>query len=336
ASGSWLHRRLTETTRLSDLGASVDFASGMQITQGSVTKTADFSSAQTVQDLMSVVDGLDLGLRLEINEKQTGVNLVSEVSGVRLSVGESGGTTAADLGLRTLGDATRLSEFRDGRGVEKIKGENDFAIALHDGTRFEVDLDGLSTVGDVVGEIQNAAAAAGVAAGDFSVSHAATGNGLVFTDNTVGGDDFVIENIGESHAASHLGIAGNAGAGNTLAGEDHATVRVEGMFTHLIDLRDSLSSNDESGITLAGSRLEDDIAALGEARGNVGVQAKKAEDEKVRLEDRQLMEETMLSDLQDADLTEVITRFTQLQQQLQASLRVGAQNMQMNLMDFLR
>jgi len=48
------------------------------------------------------------------------------------------------------------------------------------------------------------------------------------------------------------------------------------------------------------------------------------------------MEKTTLSDLQDADLTEVITRFTQLQTQLQASLRVGAQNLQLSLLDFLR
>jgi flagellin-like hook-associated protein FlgL len=44
----------------------------------------------------------------------------------------------------------------------------------------------------------------------------------------------------------------------------------------------------------------------------------------------------MLSELQDADMTEAITRFTQLQQQLQATLQVGATNMRMSLLDFLR
>jgi flagellin-like hook-associated protein FlgL len=43
----------------------------------------------------------------------------------------------------------------------------------------------------------------------------------------------------------------------------------------------------------------------------------------------------MLSTLRDADMTEVITKFMQLQQQLQASLQVGAQNMQVSFLDFL-
>ena len=44
----------------------------------------------------------------------------------------------------------------------------------------------------------------------------------------------------------------------------------------------------------------------------------------------------MLSQLQDADLTEVLTRFQQLQLQLQASLQVGSANQQLSLLDFLR
>jgi flagellin-like hook-associated protein FlgL len=44
----------------------------------------------------------------------------------------------------------------------------------------------------------------------------------------------------------------------------------------------------------------------------------------------------MLSDLRDADFTEVVTKLLQLQQQLQASLQVGAQNLQLSFLDFLR
>lgn len=44
----------------------------------------------------------------------------------------------------------------------------------------------------------------------------------------------------------------------------------------------------------------------------------------------------MFSNLQDADLTEIITRFTQLMQQLEGSLSVGAQNLRLSLLDFLR
>ena len=54
------------------------------------------------------------------------------------------------------------------------------------------------------------------------------------------------------------------------------------------------------------------------------------EDRRVAIVDRLMRQQ------QDADLAEVITRLTQLQQQLQASLQSGLTNMQLNLLDFLR
>ncbi len=44
----------------------------------------------------------------------------------------------------------------------------------------------------------------------------------------------------------------------------------------------------------------------------------------------------MLSQIRDTDLSEVITRFMQLQTQMQASMQARAQNLQMNLLNFLR
>jgi flagellin-like hook-associated protein FlgL len=47
-------------------------------------------------------------------------------------------------------------------------------------------------------------------------------------------------------------------------------------------------------------------------------------------------EQQMLSGLQDADLTTVITRFSQLQEQLQGSLEVAAKELQTSLLDYLQ
>ena len=55
-----------------------------------------------------------------------------------------------------------------------------------------------------------------------------------------------------------------------LAGSDRATVRVESGFSDMIDLRDSLTGNDERGIVLAASRLEEDEGRLITARAVVG------------------------------------------------------------------
>src|SRR5690606_14841502 len=99
--------------------------------------------------------------------------------------------------------------------------EDDFAIELHDGTTFTVDASGLATVADLIAAIEAAAAGAGLTVGvDFDVELAAVGNGLVFTDNTVGGGDFAVRDLGTSVVATQLGIRQNAGPANTFTSTD--------------------------------------------------------------------------------------------------------------------
>ncbi len=334
--------RLTETTALAALGATIDFASGLVITQGAETRTVDLSTATTVQELQNIIRDLDLGLRIDINAAGDALDLVTEVAGLELSVGENGGTTAEDLGWRTLGDATLLSDFNHGRGVATKAGEDDAQFTLHDGTTFAVNFDTATTTQDVLTLINAAATTAGATVGtgpgQFAATLATTGNGIVLNDNTAGGNDFVFEELNQSRAIQHLGfgLENNAAAGTTLTSTDAATARVENLFTHLIDLRNSLDGNDPTGISLAAGRLEDDIESAISARATVGVQAKRLEDTKARTEDQTLTEQGMLSQIKDADLTEVITRYQQLQLQLQASLQTTAQIQQLSLLDFLR
>ena len=335
-SGADLNPRLTRLTQLADLGTVVDFASGLTITHGTTTKTADFSAAQTVEDLINVIDQLDLGLRLEINAAGSGLDLVSEVSGIALAVGENGGTTAADLGLGTFGADTALADFRNGIGVIGKEGESDFAIELHDGRSFEVNLDGLSTVGDVVAAVEAAATAAGVTVpGEFAIGYATTGTGLSLTDNTVGAGEFKVTQLNESLAATHLGIAQNAGAGSAIAGTDNAKVQVASVFTDLINLRDALLGDDSTGITIAGGNIEDDLDEVAQARASVGIQARRVQDSQQRSEDLNVTEQALLSDLQDADVAEVISRLSLLQTQLQAAMQIGSSRLQQSLLDFL-
>ena len=336
--GGDLNVKLSGRTELSSFGTPVDLASGLLITHGENTEVADFSNATTVQDLQNVINSLNLGLRLTINDDGTGLDLFSEVSGVDLSVGENGGTTAEDFGLRTFGSTTLLSDFRNGIGVQTSEaGEPDLDINLHNGTNFTVDLTAASTVSDVIALTQAAATAAGLTLGtDFDIQLAATGNGFTVTDNTAGANDFSVRNAGLSFAADNLGINASAGSGGTIDGEDESTVRIDNLFTHLQELSTSLRNNDESGIVLAGSLLEDDIDSVISARAQVGVQARRIEDQLTLVQDRNIQEQTLLSQLQDADLTEVLTRFQQLQLQLQASLQVGSVGQQLSLLDFLR
>jgi flagellin-like hook-associated protein FlgL len=103
-----------------------------------------------------------------------------------------------------------------------------------------------------------------------------------------------------------------------------------------MDLKESLKANDSSGITFAGSGLEKDLDELIQARGSVSTQAKQIEDAKAQSKDRELAEKSMLSKIKDTNMTEAVTQFQQLQQQLRASLQVSGQTSQQTLLNFLR
>jgi len=342
--------RLTPLTSLASLGASIDLTSGLRVTQGARTQIADLSQAKTVEDVINVIEKLDLGLRMRINDDGTGLNLISDVSGLEMSIGEvNGGTTATDLGIRTFSRSTQLTDLSHGLnedvgGIHRNDGGNDLAIHLADSSRdFEVNLDNAFTIGDVIDKIDAAAGAAGLTVGapgdagtDFNIGLARDGNGFQLEDNTAGGGTFGVEKVLGVQAADELGLTSNPPVGNVIVGDDLAKVRVESVFTHLMNLRDSLATNDEAGIFFAGDKIETDLDHLARTNADIGVRSGHVKQQQELSSEVQLSEQSLLSQIQDADLTAVITRFTQLQQQLQASFRVGSINLQQSFLDFLR
>ncbi len=330
ASGGDLNRHLTEQTSVAAFAGGLDLASGLKVTQGGQSKVISFAGATSVREMMNRVDAADIGVRLEINAAGDGLNLVNEVSGSKLSIGENaGGTTATDLGLRSFDTTTKLGELNFGRGVSTASGD-DIRLHLHDGSDIDVDLSAAATIGDVIAAI-NAAGGGAVTA-----SLAADGNGLALTDTTVGGDAFGVVNLGQSHAATDLGIRQDVGAAATIAGDDVAQVRTASVFTHLMMLRDGLLGDDEDLITEAGSMIHQDISQVASARAQMGVRARQVLQQSDRLEERAVQTRSLISDLQDADFNEVISRFTQLQQQLQAGQLAGQRMLSLSLLDFLR
>ena len=258
--------RLTELTSVTALGVPVDLVSGLKITQGSQTKIADFSTATTVQDMINVVDQLNLGLRMEINSAGTGLTLISEVSGIELSVGEnSGGTTATILACDPLipppcyltfatiwvSKSNRVwtispSSYTTGPHLTSIwTGDHGRSTNHHD-----------PKCGNHCGLTVGTPGAGGT---DFNVGLALDGNGLLFEDGTAGANDFRVCRLGLSLAATHLGIYTNAETGNSIQGQDLATVRVDSVFTHMIALRQIFGHNDQLGIEIAEVTLESDL-----------------------------------------------------------------------------
>ena len=353
-----LQARVTEQTALGDLdpAAALTLPGGFTITNGGRTGSVSVTAADSVGDLARQIESLNLGVRLEVNDAGDGLNLVNEVSGFDLSVSEDGGGSllASGLGLRTLSADTATSVFNDGRGVEIADGEInavtglpdpnrnvDFRVNLQDGTGFDVDLvpSDLADVQGVLDAINAAAAGAGLAVpADFEAALADGPNGITLIDNTApGAQDTSVETL-NGHAAEDLGLLDasfTAGAPATLAGSDRATVRVDSVFSDLIDLRDALEANDERGIVLAASRLESDEDRLIAARAVVGGRAARVEDATRRAEDEALLDETIRSGLEDLDFTEAANRLSLLQLSQNASYAATATAQSLSLLNFL-
>lgn len=352
-----LDPRVTASTALGDLNPATALAFGdVVFRNGDQQGTVTTNAGMTIGELQQAVERLDLGLRVEISENGDGIDVVSEVSGVRASVEEGGALAATTLGIRTFSAVTDLSVFNDGRGVEIADGATDpttglpdpdrnvdFEVTLSDGTTFQVDLTpaDAQNVQTVIDAINAAAAGAGVTVGngpgEFQATLSTGANGLVLEDRLGGPDPIDVVSL-NGYAAEDLGLLSGKSTGGVpaqLVGEDRATVRVNSLLTTLLDLRNALDNDDSRGITLAGERLEEEVDRVVAARALVGGRAQRVESSVVRLEDRVLLDQQVKSDLQDLDFIEASTRFSVLQTQLQASLTATARVGQLSLLNFL-
>jgi flagellin-like hook-associated protein FlgL len=328
--GTGAQPAVTLLTPLSNLraGAPIDQTSGITITNGQTTRTLTFGSCNTVQDLLNTINGSGTGVRAEINAAGTGINLLNPTQGTQLTVAENGGTTAADLGIRSFSPASPLAELNGGKGVSTAAGA-DFQINKRDGTSVSVDIDGLSTTQDVIDAINTAA---GYAMAGF----ATTGNGIQLTDNSATGSaPFAVVAQNFSRAAEDLGLLAPA-SGATITGTDVNPVAASGVFANLGQLRDALQSNDQAAITAAAAGLKDDFDRITRVRGQTGARVQELESRQNRLDDENVATQSLLSNLSDTDFTEAITRFQTLQTALQATLQSASQIMNQSLLDFLK
>ncbi|MDY7107794.1 MAG: flagellin [Planctomycetota bacterium] len=341
--GSDIDPKLTEHTLITSLTGVTAPLGTIRLSNLGQSRDLDLSGATTIEDLANLVEGLDLGIRVEIAETGDRLSFINELSGGEMSIAEvAGGSTATELGVRSFTYDTSLDDFNDGLGVQIRSGsvdpetglpdpaaDEDIRISTHDGTVFAVDFAGAETVQDILDAIN--AASGGAVTADLALD----GNGIRLTDHTVGANDFAVTRLNGSFAGEDLGILGST-PGATLVGEDRATVAVDSVFAHLMALRDALEGNDERGIMLAGEKLEADVSRVAETRAEVGVRSRRVTDATGREEDLRIQDMGLKSEIQDLDFTEAALRFSVLQQQLQAGLTTASQISYLSLLDFLR
>ncbi len=359
--------RITWATALSDLGG-LDFgASGplgaVSVSNAGRTREIDLSGAESLQDIRNLLEGAGLGIRVKINEAGTGIDVVNEISGSRamaLSIVDADGTnpTATRLGIRSFAGQTLASDLNDGRGIRIVHNQTDptsglpdpsrdvdFRVAVGDaaGTTINIDLrpQDLTTMDAVLARINAqldaGAIAAGLPAGTVSASIGPTTNGIVFQRTGTHPAPMALERTNNSNALEDLGLLNLAtsSAGSTVTGRDVAAVRVDSLFTALIDLREALASDNTSGIAIAGERLEQFVARAAQERAVVGGYARRIDQELGYEQGRQTVDLTTKSQLLDTDYAEAVTRMSLLQTQLSAGLQATAAASSRTLLDFL-
>ena len=338
-----LNPTLRLTTSLASLPVPIDLASGLQIQQGDETFVIDTSGAQTVEDLLNILNGSDASVLADIDPAGDRIRIRSRLAGVDFSIGENGGTTAADLGVRSLTSDVFLSDLNYGRGIETKTG-TDFTIRRKDGVAIDIDVDGAQTLGDVIDLINNhplnLAPATRV---DARLS--SSGNGIELFDGNVGGASTLeVEATFGSNAAIDLGLvprgetiatAMTGGTGDSLVGADPYPLEVAGVFNSLARLYDAVAASDVPGIELAVAGMDADYQRVNFARAEIGARGRSLESLDAHLEDEDVQLQSALSDEIDTDLADAIAQLSAQQAALEATLRLTAQTFQLSLFDFL-
>ena len=80
---------------------------------------SSFAGDKTVDDLLNRINTAGLGVLARINAAGTGIDIVNTLSGSEMRIGENGGTTAEDLGVRSLRADDALRTSTSGAGVTR-------------------------------------------------------------------------------------------------------------------------------------------------------------------------------------------------------------------------
>jgi len=335
--GADVQPRLTPMTTVASLfGGSGATLGTIQIQNGTLSDTVDLSDAETVQDILNRLNTAGVHIKAQINEAGTGIDIANVVSGTGLHIGEDGGDTADLLGIRTYHGQTELDALNNGRGVDIREDHDDLIITAKDGSSFTVNLDGSTTIQDVIDKINEAAAAASPVVA-VTASLATTGNGIRLVDATGGTGDLSVGRADMSAAIDGLGLEKTT-SGTELISDDVSGVEPASVFSALIRLHEALVTGGpgvEQRITQAAEVIQHFMDETNTIQGVIGARSKAMTTRLQLTEDAVLATQRLLSDVRDLDYTEAVTQFQQAQTTLQANLMTGSRLLQLSLLNFL-
>ncbi|MFH2035024.1 MAG: flagellar hook-associated protein FlgL [Candidatus Zixiibacteriota bacterium] len=262
----------------------------------------------------------DLGILGDIDPVLNGADLYPELD---FSVTESGTgeTLAAELGLAgnfslaKAGDPlepilkldTPLALLKNGLGMST--GE----IKISQGTRqviFDLDNPAYITIDDLLNGFNSLGL-------DITASINDSQTGIqIISDNNA--ESLKIEEVGDGRTAHDFGIYGSPD--------------IMGSMQLLID---ALKNDDGESISQLIGNFEKGGQSIGTFRGNVGSMYRRLENTESRLTDQDYSFTKLLSDVEDADLTKLVTDLAMQENSYQAALIATAKIIQPSLLNFL-
>ena len=325
-------------------GFDPDLTSGLQIVNGNATHNVSFAGAQTLQDVLNTLNGSGAGVLAEINAGGDGIVIRSRLAGYDFSIGENGGNTASQFGVRSLTGTSQLAELNHGAGVENGAG-TDFTIVRNDGTSLAVDIAGAHNVQDVIDLINNHPS--NQLPGNVVTARLATyGNGIELYDPTPGTDSLHVLSATNSNVAYQLGfvalgaaqsaapVVGGSGQA-TLTGRDVNPSEVSSVFNSLLRIQDSLKNFDLTKLGRSMNLLDQDSDRILFARSELGARSQGLDTLNTRLEDEDVELHSSLSKEIETDFTSAVSSLAARQASLQASLQLTAKAYQLSLLNYL-
>ncbi|MBI5266143.1 MAG: flagellar hook-associated protein FlgL [candidate division Zixibacteria bacterium] len=259
-----------------------------------------------------------LGIVGSINPTLTGTDLNPSVS---FSVSETTGSVAGQLGI--LGDLTSdkigtdldprltltslLTDLNNGlgSGLENlVLKQGSVAVTL------DLSDPGLITVQDLLDRFNSSGLS-------INASLNTTNRGIQVA-NTDSSRSFIIEESGTGRTAKNLGLYGSSD-----------------MMGTLYALTDALRSDDQEGSGLLLRNLDSAIQRLLDSRAEIGSRGNRLRTLSTRLDEQKLTVTRRLSEVEDADITELITQLATHENNYRAALGATGRIIQPTLMDFL-
>jgi flagellin-like hook-associated protein FlgL len=149
-----------------------------------------------------------------------------------------------------------------------------------------------------------------------SINSSGRGVQIASTDSN---RSLIIDEIGAGRTAKNLGVYGSSD-----------------MMGTLYVLTNALRNDDQEGAGLLLRNLDSSIQHLLDSRAEIGSRGSRLLTLSSRLDDQKLMFTKRLSEVEDADITELVTQLATHENSYQAALQAASRIIQPTLMDFLK